>query len=165
MCYNILVLTGKLFQEEKNMSILDQIKTVRPLEGLRLSTKERATVRSNGQLTFSPAASRLLEIEDINDCSLVLYPLENGNFAAIRRGKDDSAGFKLCKSGPYSYINFKDYLEEVGEDYKSQTIIYDIVKTGERMEDDRAIFKFSRRNLPKATKRDESPGMGENPKE
>ena len=117
------------------------------LDAERLQQSAKATIQSNGRLSLTVEAGRIMRLAD--DKSLVIFAAENGDLGAIVSNKGDKQAFELKKAGPYYYISFKNYLQEVGIDYKSQRIVYDITGLNEKIEG-RKLFRLSRRILPKA---------------
>ena len=86
-----------------------------------------------------------------DDKSIVIFAAENGDLGAIVSHKGDRRAFELKKAGAYFYITFKTYLQEMGIDYKSRRIVYDIIATDEKI-DGQVLYRFSRRVLPKESK-------------
>ena len=120
--------------------------TLTRLDAARLQQTARATIQSNGRLSLSVEAGRLMGLTD--DSSLIVFSAENGDLGATVSAKGDPLAFELKKAGAYYYISFKNYLQETGINYKSQRIVYDITQLDEQL-DGRTLFRFARRVLPK----------------
>ena len=119
------------------------------LDAERLQQTAKATIQSNGRLSLTVEAGRLMHLSD--DKSIVIFAAENGDLGAIVSNKGDRRAFQLKKAGAYFYITFKTYLQEMGIDYKNRRIVYDIIATDEKI-DGQVLYRFSRRVLPKESK-------------
>ena len=119
------------------------------LDAERLQQTAKATIQSNGRLSLTVEAGRLMHLSD--DKSIVIFAAENGDLGAIVSHKGDRRAFELKKAGAYFYITFKTYLQEMGLDYKNRRIVYDIIATDEKI-DGKVLYRFSRRVLPKESK-------------
>lgn len=119
------------------------------LDAERLQQTAKATVQSNGRLSLTVEAGRLMRLDD--DRSLIIFSADNGDLGAITAPKGDRRGFELKRAGSYFYVTFKTYLVEMGIDYKSQRIVYDITATDEKI-DGEVLYRFSRRVLPKGAR-------------
>ena len=125
------------------MAFADKLKK---LDAHRLQQSVKATVQSNGRLTFAAEAVAKMHLSD--EKSLIIFEAEDGDLGATISVKGDPDGFVLKKCGAYFYVAFKNYLQQVGIDYKKQRIIYDITELDEEL-DGRTLYKFARRVLPK----------------
>ena len=119
------------------------------LDAERLQQTAKATIQSNGRLSLTVEAGRLMHLSD--NKSIVIFAAENGDLGAIVSHKGDRRAFELKKAGAYFYITFKTYLQEMGIDYKNRRIVYDIIATDEKI-DGQVLYRFSRRVLPKESK-------------
>ncbi len=119
------------------------------LDAERLQQTAKATVQGNGRLSLTVEAGRMMHLGE--DKSLVIFAAENGDLGAIVSQRGDRNGFELKKAGTYFYLTFKNYLQEMGIDYKSQRIVYDITATNEKIEG-KVLYRLARRVLPKETR-------------
>ena len=119
------------------------------LDAERLQQSAKAAIQSNGRLSLTVEAGRLMHLAD--DKSIIIFAAANGDLGAIVSHKGDKQAFDLKKAGAYYYISFKNYLQEQGIDYKNQRIIYDITELEEKL-DEQTVYRFARRVLPKETK-------------
>lgn len=126
------------------MAFADKLKK---LDAHRLQQSVKATVQSNGRLTFTVEATKEMGLSE--DKSLVIFEAEGGDLGAVISVKDDPEAFVLKKCGLYFYVAFKNYLQQAGIDYKNQRIIYDITELDERIEG-KTLYQFARRVLPKS---------------
>jgi hypothetical protein len=104
----------------------------------------KATVHANGKLGFNSQAEKRLGLANVKTVK-------------IGRGKDfdvdrtlylvtteeiDPDGFAVMKSGAYYYANTRALFDKIGENYKSDKVIYDIVEVDVS---GRTVFKLKRR--------------------
>ncbi len=122
---------------------------LKKLNAQRLQQSVKATVQSNGRLTFTVEAAKVMALSE--DKSLVVFEADNGDLGATISEKGDPNAFVLKQSGGYFFVSFKNYLQQAGIDYKNQRIIYDITELDEELEG-RTLYKFERRVLPKHPK-------------
>lgn len=128
------------------MGFADKLKK---LDAQRLQQAIKATVQSNGRLTFTVEAAKIMQLSE--EKSLIVFEAENGDLGATISERGDTDAFVLKQSGSYFFVSFKNYLQQAGIDYKNQRIIYDIRELDEQLEG-RTLYKFERRVLPKHPK-------------
>ena len=126
------------------MSFADKLKK---LDAHRLQQSVKATVQSNGRLTFTVEATKEMGLSE--EKSLVIFEADGGDLGAVISHKGDPDAFILKRCGLYFYVAFKNYLQQAGIDYKGQRIIYDITELDEKI-DGKTLYQFARRVLPKA---------------
>ena len=118
---------------------------LRILDGERLSKTAKATVQSTGRLNFTPETASMMNITA--ESTIVLFSAGERDLGAIVKPGDDRRGFKVRRTGPYFYIQLRNYLEENGIPYKGgTTVVYDISKLNETYED-LPLFKMVRRDI------------------
>lgn len=90
----------------------------------------KATIHQSGKLGFSQAAIDKLNLTQ-NTYLMIGTNKENRKdnsiYLAVSRESDELA-IKVNKAGNYYYLNTKDFFNEIGVDYKSKSVIYDIVE-------------------------------------
>lgn len=98
----------------------------------------KATIHQSGKLGFSQAAIDKLNLTQ-NTYLMIGTNKENRKdnniYLAISKESNELA-IKVNKAGNYYYLNTKDFFNEIGVDYKSKSVIYDIVdisSTNEKM--------------------------------
>ena len=107
----------------------------------------KATIHSSGKLGFTEVTARELGFGDNsfvkfaqdNDDKTILYLINNTS-------QDDEA-FRVCKAGRYFYINTKIMFDSLDVDYKSKTVIFDLVRVKEA---DGDVYKLNKRTTKKA---------------
>ena len=115
------------------------------LDGERLSKTAKATVQATGRLNFTPETATMMNITA--ESTIVLFQAGERDLGAIVKPGEDRRGFKVRKTGPYFYIQLKNYLEENGIPYKGNTtVVYDITKLDEIYEE-LPLFKMVRRDI------------------
>ena len=126
------------------MGFKDQLKR---LDAKRLQQTVKATVQSNGRLTF--AADAVKEMDLSEEKSIIIFAAGNNNLGAALSVKGDEEAFELKRCGAYFYVNFKNYLQECAMDYKKQKFMYDITCTEEKWDNGQPLWKFDLRVLPR----------------
>ncbi|WP_278945428.1 hypothetical protein [Parabacteroides johnsonii] len=109
----------------------------------------KATIHSSGKLGFTEVTARELGFGDNsfvkfaqdNDDKTILYLINNTS-------QDDEA-FRVCKAGRYFYINTKIMFDSLDVDYKSKTVIFDLVRVKEA---DGDVYKLNKRTTKKVSK-------------
>ena len=115
------------------------------LDGERLSKTAKATVQSTGRLNFTPETAAMMNITA--ESTVVLFKAGERDLGAIVKPGEDRRGFKVRRTGPYFYIQLRNYLEENGIDYKGRTtVVYDITRLDEIYEE-LPLFKMVRRDI------------------
>ncbi|NWG27042.1 MAG: hypothetical protein HXY48_00760 [Ignavibacteriaceae bacterium] len=89
----------------------------------------KATIHQSGKLGFSQAAIGKLNLTQ--DTYLMIGTnkenrKDNSVYLAISKESNELA-IKVNKAGNYYYLSTKDFFNEIGVDYKSKSVIYDIV--------------------------------------
>ena len=120
-------------------------KTEEIINAERLETKVKATMHANGQLSFTLAATRVMQLE--RGRRIIFFPNgEKDLVAVVMKDNDDKRGFTVRTAGPYHYLNFRTFMEECGVEYKKNTVIYDITPMSEKFEGCPA-YRFERRDI------------------
>jgi len=89
----------------------------------------KATIHQSGKLGFSQAAIDKLNLKQ-NMYLMVGTNKENrkdNNIYLVVSKESSEMAIKVNKAGNYYYLNTKDFFNEIGIDYKSKSVIYDIV--------------------------------------
>lgn len=89
----------------------------------------KATIHQSGKLGFSQPAIDKLNLTQ-NTYLMIGTNKENRKdnniYLAVSKESNELA-IKVNKAGNYYYLNTKDFFNEIGVDYKSKSVIYDIV--------------------------------------
>jgi hypothetical protein len=104
----------------------------------------KATVHKTGKMGFSTGAIKVLGLDKNKYFKLALNEDDENdtNLYLVLAKESDKDTFVTNKAGPYYYIKIKHVLDELGVDYKSETIIYDI---REVKDSEVKCYKLSRR--------------------
>lgn len=89
----------------------------------------KATIHQSGKLGFSQAAIDKLELAQ-NTYVMIGTSKDNrkdNSIYLVISDESNEMAIKVSKAGNYYYLNSKDFFNEIGVDYKSKSIIYDIV--------------------------------------
>lgn len=112
----------------------------------------KATVQSTGKLGFSGSTStalllttaKCIRFAQDDDADETLY-------LAVMEGRDED-GFKLLQSGGYYSVATRALFDALGVDYKTQTVIYDLVRDASKDEVlGGQTYRMMPRILPKKT--------------
>ena len=74
------------------------------LDAERLQQTAKATIQSNGRLSLTVEAGRLMHLAD--DKSIVIFAAENGDLGAIVSHKGDRRAFELKKAGAEGIVEY-----------------------------------------------------------
>lgn len=111
----------------------------------------KCTIHKSGKLGFSEAAIKKLDF--INNRFVKIATNEEDQteknlYLQVQQSSDEFC-FAANKAGRYYYINTKSFFDNLGVDYRGQSVIYDIV---EIKYEDQKLFKLIRRDKPKKVK-------------
>jgi hypothetical protein len=118
------------------------------LSAAKYRTKLKATVHATGKLGFSEPTANALKIT--KGGGIKIGKDANGDFFLVYCPEADEECFKIKKAGLYYYANTKGLFDDLGVDYKSYTVIYDLVK----VEPD--IYSMNKRILMRKNKKAEN---------
>lgn len=116
------------------------------LDAKEFEANLKCTVQSNGKLNFSAAAINILALNNQKSVKFAMNEdAKSGEelYVIIQDHITDDA-FKVNKAGNYYYLNAKALFDNLGLDYKSHSVIFDIVKTEETF-DGKPVYKLNRR--------------------
>jgi len=108
----------------------------------------KCSIHKNGKLGFSSSACTKLKIEAGKS---VLFAknsedVKEENLYIVVQDSNEVDGFRLNKAGNYFYLNTKALFDELGIDYRSKSIVYDVVNT-DMMHEDNKVFKLIKREV------------------
>ncbi len=111
----------------------------------------KATVHKTGKMGFSTGAIKILGLDKNKYFKLAVNEEDekDNNLYLIAAKEADKDTFVTNKAGAYNYIKVKQVLDELGIDYKNETIIFDI---REVKESDIKCYKLSRRKSANKSK-------------
>ncbi|MCG8378152.1 MAG: hypothetical protein MI865_01620, partial [Proteobacteria bacterium] len=105
------------------------LKFISPRE---LSGTAKATVHKTGKLGLSAGAADKLDLDDYSDKYVKVAIngdyTDDKNLYIILLEDESEDVYKVAKAGQYFYINLKHLFEKLNEDYKNDSIVYDVRK-------------------------------------
>jgi hypothetical protein len=116
------------------------------LDAKEFEANLKCTVQGNGKLNFSAAAINILSLNNQKSVKFAMNEDAKSGEELYIIILDNIANdaFKVNKAGNYYYLNAKALFDNLGMDYKSHSIIFDIVKT-EEIVDGHIVYKLNRR--------------------
>ncbi len=110
--------------------------------------KPKATIHASGRLGFNLEAINFMELDKKKYFKVAIQD-ENGvgvsNIYLIEQVSANGAA-KVAKAGEYYYLNVGSLFDDIEEDYKNFTVIYDIKK---ELYDGKDMFVLKKRKLIK----------------
>jgi hypothetical protein len=88
----------------------------------------KATIHKTGKMGFSTGAIKVLGLDKNRYFKLAVNDEDenDNNLYLVLAKESDKDAFMTNKAGPYYYLRVKHVLDELGIDYSSETVIYDI---------------------------------------
>ena len=108
----------------------------------------KATVQSTGKLGFSGPTATALEL---SAGRYIRFAQDDDDtlYLAVMEGMDED-GFKILQSGGYYNVTTKTLFETLGVDFKTQTVIYDLMRVASKDEAmEGKAYRMTPRILPK----------------
>ena len=114
------------------------------LSAKEYSVKLKATIQATGKLGFTEATAKALSLT--KDSGVKFAINDAGELFLINCKQCDEDAFKVLKGGEYFSANTKGLFDNLGFDYKSNSIIFDMIK-----EDNEGIevYKLLKREKPR----------------
>lgn len=128
---------------------------LRQIKSNEIDRNAKCSIHKSGKLGFSGTAIRKLHLD--SGANLIISINEDDQadenlYVAVLK-KDAEGAFKVVKAGDYYSCNTKALFDQLGVDYRSKTIIYDIVDfefEGQKM------YKFLKREVRKRKQKSEA---------
>lgn len=128
-------------QKDNNMALVI-------LENKEATSKLKATVQKSGKLGFTDTTAKYLRLANTEAIQFAADDQEEDTLYLINgKHESDENTFKVCKAGKYFYINAKHLFDELGLDYETYTIIFDLKR--ESKYGDIEVYKMKKRILPR----------------
>ena len=105
----------------------NKIKIMKILSARQFNGSLKVTVQQTGKMNFSDETANVLDLTDSKRAKFFLDGEPEQLFMAIVEEQDEDA-FKIRKSGAYYYVPAQRLFDELGVDYKTNTVIYDLVR-------------------------------------
>ena len=122
------------------------------LNASQYTIRLKATIHSSGKLGFTEVTAKEL---GFGDNSFVKFAQDDNDktiLYLINNAPQDDEAFRVCKAGKYFYVNTKIMFDSLNIDYKSKTVMFDLVKTKEAGVD---VYKLNKRITKKINKETE----------
>ncbi len=115
------------------------------------SGRLKATIQKTGKLGFTESSSKHLKFGENSVVQFATDDQEDGVLYLINMpDSQDETVFKVCKAGRYYYVNTKILFDNLGLDYESNTIIFDLKR--DPRYPDMEVYKMIKRILPRKNK-------------
>lgn len=107
--------------------------------------KLKVTVQKTGKLGFTDDTARKLNLSEKSFVKLG-KDIDSKDLLLCNNPKDPAGAFNVHKAGKYYYISAKGVFDALGMDYRSDTIIFDMVDASEEYpEAESEVYKLIRR--------------------
>ena len=114
------------------------------LSAKNYSAKLKATIQATGKLGFTEVTAKALELT--KDSEVKFATNDKGDLFLINCKQCDEETFKVLKGGDYFSVNTKGLFDSLGLNYKSNSIIFDMIKEDNpEME----VYKLLKREKPR----------------
>lgn len=114
------------------------------LSAKEYSVRLKATIQSTGKLGFTEATAKALELSKDSGVKFAINDKEELFLINCKQCDEDT--FKVLKGGDYFSANTKGLFDNLGYDYKSNNIIFDMIKENN---DDMEVYKLLKREKPR----------------
>ena len=100
---------------------------MRILSARQFNSNLKVTVQQTGKMNFTDETAKALALTSSKGAKFFLDGEGEQLYMTIMEEPDDDA-FKIRKSGAYYYVAAQLMFDELGVDYKTYTVIYDLVR-------------------------------------
>lgn len=115
------------------------------------SGKLKCTIQQTGRLGFTDATAKQLRLHIVDAVQFAKDDQEDDTLYLVNDvNESEPNAFKVCKAGMYYYVNTKHLFEELGLDFESNTIIFDLKREPKYKEME--VYKMTKRVLPRKKK-------------
>lgn len=115
------------------------------------SGKLKCTIQQTGRLGFTDATAKQLRLHIVDAVQFAKDDQEDDTLYLVNDvNESEPNAFKVCKAGMYYYVNTKHLFEELGLDFESNTIIFDLKRESKYKEME--VYKMTKRVLPRKKK-------------
>ena len=97
------------------------------LSARQFNYRLKATVQKTGKLSFTPETAKALCLSSMKGIKFFTEGEQEQLCMAVMKEHDEDA-FPLKKTGAYYYVAAQLLFDELGIDYKSYTVIYDLIR-------------------------------------
>lgn len=104
----------------------------------------KCTIHASGKLGFTEATAKELELSE--NSGIKFAQDDEGSLYLINLKAPDKDSFKVNKAGAYYYVNAKILFDQLGYDYRNNTIIFDMTNIPEL---ENNYYKLNERTKPR----------------
>lgn len=90
--------------------------------------KLKATIQASGRLGFSEETANVLDLANNRYVVLAFDDEDHNTMYICPTDKDLPFAFRVNKAGKYYYVCATALFDSIGEDYKNQTVIFDMTR-------------------------------------
>lgn len=113
--------------------------------------KLKCTIQQTGRIGFTETTARQLRLYMVDAVKFARDDREDDTLYLVNDvSESEPNAFKVCKAGMYYYVNTKHLFEELGLDFESNTIIFDLKREPKYKEME--VYKMIKRVLPRKKK-------------
>ena len=116
----------------------------------------KATIQSSGRLNFTEDTARVLGLSETTRMRFGIDDENEDVFYLVIVPEGDDNSFKIRKSGIYHYLPGKLLFDSLGLDYKTNPIMFDLIRLPEMDEiAEGEVYKLSKKNMPRKKQKQE----------
>jgi hypothetical protein len=116
------------------------------LSAKKFNVNLKCSIHSTGKLGFTDSTIKALELTEKSCVKFAQDDEDEENLYLINSKETDEESFKVNKAGSYYYVNAKPLFDNLGLDYRKNTIIFDMVEVPELGV---GIYKLNKRIKPR----------------
>lgn len=125
------------------------------LSAKRFQTKLKVTIQSSGRLGFTDRTAKELKLEKGSRLKFLMDDKSEALFL-VKMAWEDEDAFDVKLSGNYYYLATKLLFDELGYDYRTRNIMFDLIRKPDLDEETGGeTYKMSIRDLPRRGQEDE----------
>ena len=121
------------------------------LSAKEFDVKLKATIHSTGKLGFTESTAKQLNLTKESGVKFATSEFDNETLYLINCSHYDEDSFKVLKAGAYFAVSTKALFDNLGYDYKSNNIIFDMIK---EPNDEIEVYKLIKREKPRENKKE-----------
>ncbi len=116
------------------------------LSAKEFDIKLKATIHSTGKLGFTELTAKQLNLTKESGVKFATSEDDNETLYLINCKDNDEDSFKVLKSGVYFSVNTKALFDNLGYDYKTNNIIFDMMR---EPNNEMEVYKLIKREKPR----------------
>ena len=116
------------------------------LSAKKFNVNLKCSIHASGKLGFTDGTMKTLELTEKSGVKFAQDEEDEDILYLINCTETDEDAFKVNKAGNYYYVNAKSLFDNLGLDYRSNTIMFDMVEVPEEGE---GVYKLFKRIKPR----------------